>query len=376
MTEVWYENPENLLNNLNNFIPNKKLSKIDNINSIARFAIYLGLIFSLLKLDNRWLLLPILILFLSYQLNRTTNFLDKPNPKIIQNIIKPVIQPIEFKTTTENPYMNYITNNRTIDNPISFPQLLPKNISINSDINTNLNTFVKNESILDNIPTNPLSQSISPSSPKIISKPSGIPNLQDSIPLMLSTYETLKPLITDTPIIPQLKSSKQSNVQGNIPLTLLPHETLKPFTTDLPISSNTDLINPYIDNSNYQTSNTINYDLCITSNNNKSCSPQNKLIDDPYNLSEKFKDLELKKEIRKNYRSHLKFDSINIWGTFINDRNYYTSPNIELVNDQSGFAEWCYTNNGESGKCKTDGNNCLKDRDIRYHKGRIGTNNS
>jgi hypothetical protein len=372
MTEVWYENPENLLNNLNNFIPNKKLSKIDNINSIARFAIYLGLIFSLLKLDNRWLLLPLLILFLSYQLNRTTNFLDKPKPKIIQTVIKPVVPPIEFKTTTENPYMNYITNNRTIVNPISFPQLLPKNISINSDINTNLNTFVKNESVIDNIPTNPQSQLISSSSSKIISKDPKISNIQESIPLTISTYETLKPLITDKPIIPPLVSSKQSNIQGNIPLTLLSHETLKPYTTDLPIVSNTELINPYIDNSNYQTSNTINYDLCITSNNNKSCSPQNKIIDDPYNLSDKFKDIQLKKEIRKNYKSHLKFDSIDMWGTLINDRNYYTSPNIELVNNQSGFAEWCYTNNGGSGKCKTDGNNCVKDRDIRYHKGRIG----
>jgi len=368
MTEVWYENPENLLNNLDNFIPNKKLSKIDNINSIARFAIYLGLIFLLLKLDNRLLLIPLLILFLSYQLNRTTNFLDKP--KNIETNTKPLIESIEFKTTKENPYMNYITNNRVIANPNSFPKLLPKNISINSDINTSLNTFIKNDSTINNIPTNPPSQSISQSSPKIISKPAGIPTIQESIPLKISSYETLTPLITDTPIIPQLVSSKQ----GNVPLTLLSNETLKPYATDLPVSSNTELINPYIDNSNYQTSNTINYDLCLTSNNNKSCSPQNKIIDDPYNLPDKFKDIKLKKEIRKNYKSHLKFDSIDMWGTLINDRNYYTSPNIELVNDQSGFAEWCYTNNGGSGKCKTDGNNCLKDRDIRYHKGRIGNN--
>jgi hypothetical protein len=140
---------------------------------------------------------------------------------------------------------------------------------------------------------------------------------------------------------------------------------------------NNQTIKPIIEDNTKQTSinNTINYDLCLTSNNNKSCSPDNKIINDPYNLPNKFKiNKDLKKEIRKNYKSHLKFDSIDMWGKLINDRNYYTSPNIEIVNDQSGFAEWCYTNNGGSGKCKTDGSNCVKDRDVRYHKGRISSN--
>ena len=45
MIKLWYQNPEILLNNLDQFIPNKKLSKSENINSIARLAIY----FSILK---------------------------------------------------------------------------------------------------------------------------------------------------------------------------------------------------------------------------------------------------------------------------------------------------------------------------------------
>lgn len=328
MTDVWYENPEIILNNLNQFIPNTKLSKIENINSIARFAIYLGVILSLFKLDNRIMLIPVIILFISYQLNKTSKILNKP--KIVQPEIKPE-PPVVFKTTVENPYMNYITNNSTVNNPNSFPQLLPNNLSINSNPNTSLNSFIKNEFV-----------DIEPIiNPKIISKAPSPQNIQGSIPLVDTTNEMVNQNGVQL-IIPQI------NIEGNISQPIIPE-----------LNEN----------------NQINYDLCITSNNNKSCSPQNKIIENPDKLYDNFKDKQLKKEIRKNYNTHLNFDPIDMWGTLINDRNYYTSPNIELVNDQSGFAEWCYTNDGKSGKCKTDGNNCVKDRDVRYHKGRISTNN-
>jgi hypothetical protein len=49
MTQVWYQNPEILLNNFDEFIPNKKLSKPENVNSIARFAIYFSIIILILK---------------------------------------------------------------------------------------------------------------------------------------------------------------------------------------------------------------------------------------------------------------------------------------------------------------------------------------
>jgi hypothetical protein len=347
MSEVWYENPEILLNNLQQFIPNKKLSKIDNINSIARFAIYLAIFILLLKFNNIFLILPLLILFISYYLNKKIN--NKPivqtelnKPIIVQDIINPE-SPTIFKTSFDNPYMNYITNNRSIDNPESFPQLLPNNILVNNDLITSLNSFSKST-----INTN--SQIITP---KIILKTSPPNNIQGSIPLTNDKQVLTNEKLNDKQVLTNEKLNEK--------------QVLTNDKSDL---------EPYIDNSNYQTSNnTINYDLCITSNNNKSCSPQNKIIDNPYNLSDNFKDKKLKKEIRNNFKSHLKFDSMDMWGTLINDRNYYTSPNIELVNDQSGFAEWCYTNNGLSGKCKTDGNNCVKDRDIRYHKGRISTNN-
>jgi len=77
-----------------------------------------------------------------------------------------------------------------------------------------------------------------------------------------------------------------------------------------------------------------------------------------------------KDEIRKEFRSHVYADSSDLWGKFISDRNYYTMPNTEIVNDQTGFALWCF---GNSGECKSNGTNCLKQRDPTYHRGRITT---
>lgn len=77
-----------------------------------------------------------------------------------------------------------------------------------------------------------------------------------------------------------------------------------------------------------------------------------------------------KNKIRKEFRSHLYSDTSDLWGKYISDRNYYTMPNTEIVNNQKGFAKWCF---GNSGKCKTTGKNCLKQRDPTYHRGRLTT---
>lgn len=287
MTEIWYKNPEILFKNLDQFIPNKKLSKEQNINSIVRFAIYFSIIILILNQNIKWLLLSLLLLITSYYLDINDNQYSVYFPTITIKSInneKPTIttnfnnyedftinNDIITKSSINNPYMNHIINNTPSTN--IYPKILPNNLSI-----TSLNQFVKND--LDN---------------------------------------------------------KELNMIQN---------------------------------------NTINYDLCLTSDNNKLCIPENKTKIDPDSLPKRFKiNDELKKEIKKNYKTHLKFDSIDIWGQLINDRNYYTLPNTELVNDQSGFAEWCYTNNNQSGDCKTYGVNCVKDRDVRYHRGRILTDN-
>ena len=74
-----------------------------------------------------------------------------------------------------------------------------------------------------------------------------------------------------------------------------------------------------------------------------------------------------KQLMKKTFNTHVHTDLSDIWGKFITDRNFYTMPNTEIVNDQMGFAKWCY---GNSGKCKTYGTNCLKNRDPEYHRGR------
>lgn len=75
----------------------------------------------------------------------------------------------------------------------------------------------------------------------------------------------------------------------------------------------------------------------------------------------------VKKEIKKNFRKDLFTDSSDIWGKYISDRNFYTLPNTDIVNNQTEFAEWLY---GDNGKCKINGE-CLKNRDVKYHHGRI-----
>ncbi len=78
----------------------------------------------------------------------------------------------------------------------------------------------------------------------------------------------------------------------------------------------------------------------------------------------------VKDDIRKEFKSQTPTDISDIWGKFISDRNFYTMPNTDIVNDQTGFALWCF---GDSGKCKTEGTNCLKQRDPTYHRGRMTT---
>jgi hypothetical protein len=92
-------------------------------------------------------------------------------------------------------------------------------------------------------------------------------------------------------------------------------------------------------------------DLIENPNRNKAC-----LYDD------------VKDDMRKEFRNNINVDINDIWGNYISDRNFYTMPNTDIVNDQMGFAKWCY---GDLGKCKTSGNDCIIYRDLKYHKGRF-----
>ena len=65
------------------------------------------------------------------------------------------------------------------------------------------------------------------------------------------------------------------------------------------------------------------------------------------------------KKIKKLFRQDLYTDINDIWGKNLNDRNYYTMPNTNIVNNQTEFAKWCY-NIENSGQCKILGTNCLR----------------
>ena len=90
-------------------------------------------------------------------------------------------------------------------------------------------------------------------------------------------------------------------------------------------------------------------------------------IEKPFRLDAcKYEDA--KKEIRKEFRKHTHMDLNDIWGKHFSDRQFYIMPNTRIINDSTGFAKWCYGNNG---KCKSQGTDCLKVRDPQYHRGRI-----
>jgi hypothetical protein len=60
-------------------------------------------------------------------------------------------------------------------------------------------------------------------------------------------------------------------------------------------------------------------------------------------------------------------DYNDLYGTNFNDREFYTMPSTTIVNDQNGFANFLF---GDFGKCKSEGKDCLKHRDNRFHRGR------
>jgi hypothetical protein len=68
------------------------------------------------------------------------------------------------------------------------------------------------------------------------------------------------------------------------------------------------------------------------------------------------------------YKSNNIFPNMNdLWGKMITDRNFYTMPSTGIVNDQEGFAKFLLN---DAGKCKSEGTDCLKHHDNRFHRGR------
>jgi hypothetical protein len=75
----------------------------------------------------------------------------------------------------------------------------------------------------------------------------------------------------------------------------------------------------------------------------------------------------VRKDQIKKYRLSAYPDPKDLFGKIVTDRNFYTMPSTTIVNDQEGFAKYVY---GDFGKCKSEGKDCLKHRDNRFHRGR------
>ncbi len=107
MTELWYENPKILLDYPDQFLPSKDQSHIEKINSLVRLAIYWAIIVYVLKYDNKWLSISVVIIIISFFLGQTENFVST-DKKLNKNAC--------YKPTKDNPFMNY-TIGDLIDNP-------------------------------------------------------------------------------------------------------------------------------------------------------------------------------------------------------------------------------------------------------------------
>ena len=75
----------------------------------------------------------------------------------------------------------------------------------------------------------------------------------------------------------------------------------------------------------------------------------------------------IRKDQIKKYRLSAYPDPNDLFGKIVTDRNFYTMPSTTIVNNQEEFAKFVY---GDFGKCKSEGKDCLKHRDNRFHRGR------
>ena len=96
MSELWYNNPLILLNDLYQFFPNNDLNKEQKINAIARFAIFYSILILIFNQDKKWLSISIVLLIISFSLGVYENF-EQVNK--LPTCVKP---------TKNNPFMNYI----------------------------------------------------------------------------------------------------------------------------------------------------------------------------------------------------------------------------------------------------------------------------
>lgn len=109
MTDFWLDNPDVLLKDYLSFVPCKNQSKIERLNSVARFCIYNIIIARLFNKNN-----TILFYFLSSILF-STYFMHKK----LKNSEEFKVKDRCYEPTPENPFMNILVNefSENVDRP-------------------------------------------------------------------------------------------------------------------------------------------------------------------------------------------------------------------------------------------------------------------
>jgi hypothetical protein len=132
VTELWYNNPTVLLNNLDQFFPMDKLTHIEKINSLARFAIYYSILIWILNKDSKWYYIPVGILLISYLMG--TNNYNQPSELLTNKKINGFTS---IREQPQNPInSNLFIPSETFDN--NQPHKLIRNV-IKSQLNDNDN---------------------------------------------------------------------------------------------------------------------------------------------------------------------------------------------------------------------------------------------
>ena len=96
MTDLWYNNPAILFQDMNEFFPTNDLDRIQKVNAIARLAIYYLILVTVLNLSTNWYSISIVLLVVSFLLGYYENF--ETVTKLDSNCTKP---------THNNPFMNF-----------------------------------------------------------------------------------------------------------------------------------------------------------------------------------------------------------------------------------------------------------------------------
>ena len=76
-------------------------------------------------------------------------------------------------------------------------------------------------------------------------------------------------------------------------------------------------------------------------------------------------DEDIKDDMRVNFNHDLFRDVDELWERKNSQRQFYTTPNTSIPNQQKEFAEWCYK---IPKICKEDNVNCLRYEDLRYKR--------